>query len=212
MFDTPTPRVLNIQSGASFVDTLAQTLLSHFSENPIALSSVRVLLPTRRACRALSEAFLRISDGQAVLLPRLTPLGDIDEDELSISELDVIGDTASGTDLPPAIAGTQRQLLLARAIMAMPQHRMQPEQATGLASELAKLLDQLATEDSDPAKLRDLVPEDYATHWQEVLQFLEILISTWPDILAAEGAMDPAARRNALLKDHGLELPVSLES
>jgi len=200
MFDTPTPRVLNIQSGASFVDTLAQTLLSHFSENPIALSSVRVLLPTRRACRALSEAFLRISDGQAVLLPRLTPLGDIDEDELSISELDVIGDTASGTDLPPAIAGTQRQLLLARAIMAMPQHRMQPEQATGLASELAKLLDQLATEDSDPAKLRDLVPEDYATHWQEVLQFLEILISTWPDILAAEGAMDPAARRNALLR------------
>jgi ATP-dependent helicase/nuclease subunit B len=200
MFDTPAPRILNIQSGASFVDTLAQALLSQFSDNPIALSSVRVLLPTRRACRALSEAFLRISDGQAVLLPRLTPLGDIDEDELSISELDVIGDAASGTDLPPAIAGTQRQLLLARAIMAMPQHRMQPEQATGLASELAKLLDQLATEDSDPAKLRDLVPEDYATHWQEVLQFLEILISKWPDILANEGALDPAARRNALLR------------
>ncbi len=88
--------------------------------------------------------------------------------------------------------------------MAMPQHRMQPEQATGLASELAKLLDQLATEDSDPAKLRDLVPEDYATHWQEVLQFLEILISTWPDILAAEGAMDPAARRNALLRGQAI--------
>lgn len=200
MFDTPSPRILNIQSGAPFVDTLAQTLLNQFSDNPLALSSVRILLPTRRACRALSDAFLRISDGQAVLLPRLTPLGDIDEDELSISEIDVIGDAASSADLPPAIPGLQRQLLLTRAIMAMPQHRMQPEQATGLALELARLLDRLATEDSDPAKLRDLVPEDYATHWQEVLQFLELIISAWPDILATEGALDPAARRNALLR------------
>lgn len=200
MFDTPSPRILNIQSGAPFVDTLARTLLNHFSDNPLALSSVRVLLPTRRACRALSDAFLRISDGQAMLLPRLTPLGDIDEDELSISEIDVIGDAASSADLPPAIPGLQRQLLLARAIMAMPQHRMQPEQATGLALELARLLDKLATEDSDPAKLRDLVPENYASHWQEVLQFLEVIISAWPDILAAEGALDPSARRNALLR------------
>lgn len=200
MFDTPSPRILNIQSGAPFVDTLAQTLLNHFSDNPLALSSVRVLLPTRRACRALSDAFLRISDGQAVLLPRLTPLGDIDEDELSISEIDVIGDAASSADLPPAIPGLQRQLLLARAIMAMPQHRMQAEQATGLALELARLLDRLATEDSDPAKLRDLVPDDYASHWQEVLQFLELIISAWPAILAAEGGLDPATRRNALLR------------
>lgn len=199
MFDTPSPRILNIQSGAPFVDTLAQTLLNQFSDNPLALSSVRVLLPTRRACRSLSDAFLRISDGQAVLLPRLTPLGDIDEDELSISEIDVIGDAESSANLPPAIPGLQRQLLLARAIMAMPKHRMQAEQATGLALELARLLDKLATEDSDPAKLRDLVPEDYASHWQEVLQFLELIISAWPDILAAEGSLDPAARRNALL-------------
>ena len=133
MFDSPSPRILNILSGAPFVDTLAETLLAHFSDNPLALSSVRVLLPTRRACRALSDAFLRISDGKAVLLPRLTPLGDIDEEELSISEIDVIGDALSSADLPPAIPGLQRQLLLARAIMAMPQHRMQPEQATGLA-------------------------------------------------------------------------------
>lgn len=200
MFDTPAPRILNIQSGAPFVDTLAQVLFDQFATDPLALSSVRVLLPTRRACRALSEAFLRISDGQAVLLPRLTPLGDIDEDELSISEIDIIGDSASSADLPPAISGIQRQMLLARAIMAMPQHTMHPDQATGLALELAKLLDRLATEDSDPAKLRDLVPEDYASHWQDVLTFLEVIISLWPDILASEGALDPAARRNALLR------------
>lgn len=200
MFDTPAPRILNIQSGAPFVDTLARALFDHFSDDPLALSSVRVLLPTRRACRALSEAFLRISGGQAVLLPRLTPLGDIDEDELSISEIDVIGDSVSSTDLPPAISGIQRQMLLARAIMAMPQYNMHPDQATGLALELAKLLDKLATEDSDPAKLRDLVPENYATHWQEVLAFLEVIISVWPDILSSEDALDPAARRNALLR------------
>ena len=41
--------------------------------DPLALSRLTILLPTRRACRALSLAFLRAAPGRALLLPRIRP-------------------------------------------------------------------------------------------------------------------------------------------
>lgn len=200
MFDCPPPRLYSIASGAHFLDTLAIRLREISGGDPLKLAAIRVLLPTRRAGRALAESFLRTSGGAAMILPRVIPIGDVDEDELSIVEAGLPNDGAAHIDMPPAIPGLHRQALLTRTIMAMPDHRLQPEQAMGLAAELAKLLDRMTTEDCDPASLKSLVKEDYATHWQEVLRFLEILIDHWPAILAAEGALDPPARRNALLR------------
>ncbi len=50
-----------------------------------------ILLPTRRAGRALRDAFLRRAGAQPVLLPRLRPLGDVDDDELAFAEADGVG-------------------------------------------------------------------------------------------------------------------------
>ncbi len=200
MFDRPPPRLYTIASGAHFLDTLAAHLLTIADGDPLRLASIRVLLPTRRAGRALAEAFLRRSGGGAMVLPRVIPIGDVDEDELSIADAGVPSGGGAAVDMPPAIANLHRQALLARAVMALPDHKLQPEQAMGLAAELAKLLDRMTTEDCAPSALKSLVHEDYAVHWQEVLRFLEILIDHWPAILAAEGAVDPPARRNALLR------------
>ncbi len=200
MFERASPRVYSIASGAHFLDTLATHLIRVADGNPMGLAEMRVLLPTRRAGRALAEAFLRQSEGRAMILPRVIPIGDVDEEELAITEAGLADAGGLDTDLPPTIPGLRRLALLARTIMAMPTHRFQPEQAIGLALELAKLLDRLVTEDRDPQSLRTLVKEDYAAHWHDVLQFLEILIDHWPRILAAEGSVDPAQRRNALLR------------
>jgi len=201
MFDRPAPRIVTIDSGVAFVDALAARLLDHAGADPMKLAEMRILLPTRRACRALAEAFLRQSGGRAQLLPTMTPLGDMDEEELSIAEAGLPPGAAEALGLAPAIPSLRRQLLLSCAVMALPDHRMHPEQATALALELAKLIDRLATENCNPEDIRSLVGDDtdYAEHWQQVLRFLEILISAWPNILAAEGCLDPAARRNALL-------------
>ena len=201
MFEGPTPRIATIDSGVAFVDALAARLIAFTGGDPMQLADMRILLPTRRACRALAEAFLRQSDGRVQLLPSMTPLGDMDEEELSIAEAGVPAGAAGTPELPPAIPSLKRQLLLSKAVMALPNHRMQPVQATALALELAKLIDRMATENCNPEALRDLVRDDdkYAAHWQDVLRFLEILITSWPEILATEGALDPAARRNALL-------------
>ena len=74
-----------IPSGVSFVDALARGLLSRLPTEPLALSTATILLPTRRACRALRDAFLRATDGQPLLLPRLLPLGELDEEELLLT-------------------------------------------------------------------------------------------------------------------------------
>ena len=69
--------VSTIPPGAPFVDALAAGILARHGGDPLDLAAVTVLLPTRRACLALRDAFLRRSGGAALLLPRITPLGDV---------------------------------------------------------------------------------------------------------------------------------------
>ena len=62
-----------------------------------------------------------------MLLPTMTPLGDVDEDELAFTEL------GPDLDIPPAISGTRRQMLLTRLVLALksgdttPDHNGEPE-------------------------------------------------------------------------------------
>lgn len=205
----PPPRrsVFTIPPGVSFVDALAGRLLAEAGGDPLELARATVLLPNRRACRALQEAFLRLSGGRPLLLPRMMPLGDIDADELTLAgAAEISGPAAEALDLPPAIPPLRRRLLLTRAILAAfagaeGQGGRPPtvDQAARLAAELARLLDQIQTEQLSFDGLRNLAPEDYAVHWQETLKFLEILTEAWPRILEEQGCVDPAVRRNLLL-------------
>lgn len=193
------PPLYTIAPGIAFVDALAAGMLMRAGTEPEALACATVLLPTRRACRALAEAFLRRSGGRPLLLPRLAPLGDIDEDEIALAgdEGDGIGEGA--LDLSPAIGGLRRILLLARLVLREPTRHPNPEQAVRLAGELARLIDHVRTERLDFAKLRELAPERFAEHWQKTLAFLRIVVETWPKVLAEENALDPSERRNRLL-------------
>ena len=200
------PRVFSIPSGVSFAETLAAELLRQVGGDPLKLSTMTVLLPNRRACRTLQEAFLRQAvrpdRSSASLLPRLMPIGDLDSDDLSVLGGALFGAAA---DIPPAIGELKRRMLLARLIMAAPARSgprtaaIRLDQATQLAAELARLLDQVETERKDLSALEGLVPESLAAHWQLTINFLDILRHAWPDILADEGAIDPAERRNRLL-------------
>ena len=88
--------------------------------DPLALSAMTVLLPNRRACRAMQEAFPRLgaSGGRALMLPRLMPLGDLDEGELSLQglALDLGLGEALSEEVPPAISPLRRQMLLAELV------------------------------------------------------------------------------------------------
>ena len=201
--DAPAPRLYSIAPHHDFAEALARGLIAQSGGDPLALAEHLVLLPTRRACRALQEAFLRASGGQALLLPRLMPLGDLDAEELALSgeETGLGGEPA--IELPPAMPGLRQLLLLARAIQHWSRLRGQTpseDQAVRLAAELGRLLDQVETEGLDFTGLDELVPADYAHHWQETLQFLVILTEQWPRIQAEEACIGPAARRRRLLE------------
>ncbi len=152
-----------------------------------------ILLPTHRAVRALQDAFLRAAKGRALLLPRLVPISDTDEDQ------GLLADLAGGTSplgaeftLPPAIGKLERQLALTRLVLAWSRRMMIPQpgpggefvpdistgaatpaQAAHLAADLAGLMDMVETEDRSLDGLADLVPDEFSEHWQRTIDFLE---------------------------------------
>lgn len=176
-------------AGVPFVDALAAGLLAEAGDRAEALADVVVLLPTRRACRHLADAFLRQTGGRALLLPRIEPLGEIDPDELLIEGVLDPG-------LPPAISPLRRQLLLARLLQPL---NWPIEHALRLAGDLAALLDELQTERVDLGALDRLVPDELAGHWQKSRAVLAVIGYAWPELVAAEGMLDPAARRDRVL-------------
>ncbi len=181
--------VSTIPAGVPFVDALAKGLLAEADGDALALADMLVLLPNRRACRTLRDAFLRASQGRALALPAIQPIGDLDPDDLLI-------DAATELDLPPAIGGIRRRLLLTRPLA---QSGRTIDQAGRLAEDLASLLDELQTERVAFDALGDLVPDHLATHWQKSLQILKVLGELWPAVLADEEALDPAERRHLML-------------
>ena len=78
--------VSTIAPEVPFVDALAAGLLAEAGSEPLALADALILLPTRRACRSLRDAFLRQSKGRALILPRIQPLGEIDASELRFGQ------------------------------------------------------------------------------------------------------------------------------
>ncbi|MBI1238237.1 MAG: double-strand break repair protein AddB [Alphaproteobacteria bacterium] len=190
--------IFTIAPGAPFLERLAAGVRASFTQakDPLALSELRILVPTRRAARSLAFHFAQSAAASSTLLPQILPLGDVDEEALAIA------DPRDDLALPPAIAPQRRRLLLARLIEAARQGLgpVPIDQALALADSLAGFLDECQTHNADLEALRELVPEGLAGHWQATLDFLHLLKDVWPALLEAESAIDPARRRNLLME------------
>lgn len=194
------PTIFSMPPGAPFLERLASALLADPSlggrfAGRFELADLTILLPTRRAVRALGQAFLRAGDGAALILPSVRALGDIDEEEMI---LDPAGLGAEALALPPPMPAMERQLRLARLIVV--EGGADQVRALGLAADLGRFLDMIVTEGADLAQLQTLVPQEFADHWQVTLDFLKVLTARWPEELARLGFMEQAERRNLLLR------------
>ena len=169
-----------------------------------------LFLPTRRACRLARDAFLDRPGVDAALLPRIVPIGDIDEDELAFIDTAAGGGAFDALTIPRPLAGTERRFLLARLIRKWAE-RLTPAAgdsplvathataALGLADDLARLMDDMTTREVSWQKLDGFVPGDLDVYWQQTLRFLLIARERWPEILAERGAIEPAERRDRLI-------------
>ena len=182
-----------------FLDALATYWLRRAGPDPLSVADGLILLPTRRAARALNEAFLRQSGGRPLLLPRIAALGALDEAPLAL---------AGALELPPAVDSARRLAVLTRLVMALDGQYGAPgtaDRAWQLAMELADLLDEAYRSE---VKLSDTLPAaaeaGYAEHWARTIEFLRIVTTAWPDWLADNGLLD-AAERAILLLDRQAE-------
>ncbi len=188
--EPPRPGLFAIPFGVPFLPALAAHLAARFPD-PLALARAHVLLPSNRARRALVEAFLEAAHGRALLLPRLSAIGQIDED-------DALGRFADedGPELPPPIPPLARRLALARFLLPACDGAAVADR---LARDLARVLDTLEAHGIAPDRLADLALPDMAAHRERGLRVLEAVTRHWPELLAARGATDPVARRERLL-------------
>lgn len=191
--------VFTIATERRFADELARVVLAEYGGDALALADVLILLPTRRSVRALREAFLRAADGKPTILPRMAPLGDVDDGEWEIASGDAL-------TLPPAIDPTEREALLAQLVAAFTDDQGHPiaqsaAQALKLARELGRLLDELAIEGVSFSQLEGLVEGNFASHWQRTLKFLAIVGEAWPQLLAERGQIDAIERRTLAIRN-----------
>ena len=182
-------RLAAIPAHAPFLDRVATRWLADHADPSAGL----ILLPSRRAARALAEAFLRASDGRPLLLPRIVGLGALDEAPLAL---------ATALDLPPPVEPAERLAVLTRLILALRGDFGAPrtaDRAWPLAAELAALMDEAEQAEIDLAAALPLAAADaFAAHWGRTLEFLRIVTRMWPDWLAERGLANPADRLNRL--------------
>ena len=218
-----TARVFTVPSGCPFLTSVARAILS--GELPAAggrppsrleLPDVTLLLPTHRAARAMQEAFLVASGGRAMLLPRIRPISEGEEELTLLSGL--ASDTALGPEefeLPPAVSEIERRIALTMLVSRWSQGKRRagahlagdmaifagaagdtPAKAANLAADLCRLMDMVETEGVDFSGLAELVPEEFSEHWQQTIEFLKIVTEAWPAHLAERGLLSPVGRRS----------------
>ena len=203
--------LFTIHPDVDFLPALARAILGGgfpheaiAAPGPLELARWTILVPTRRAARALEGVLLRMSSAPAVLLPRIRPIGDIDEDLLDP------GDDPYEGELAPAIAPLAREFLLIGLIDEWARDnplerlavelRQSPAQALALARSLAGLVDAFETEEADLDTLPLLFEGELAQHREAILGFLAIVRRRLPEELNNRGLLGPLQRRSALLR------------
>lgn len=194
------PQVYSIAAHRGFADALVAGLIPRYSEGELGLARLTLLLPSRRAERIVTEAFVRLSAG-GLLLPRMAVVGELDLDEALGPLLDPLG---AGAEIAPAADPVRRWLRLADHIAAA-----RGEQACGAAllrqaHEAGRTIDRLLVEGVDPASLGDdavtAIVAELAGHWERSTEEFRTVYKLWSEELAARGEIDAPARRNQLFE------------
>ncbi len=212
------------EAGADAADAADAPATAPFADATFA--SWRVYLPTRRAARALAVAMLegagerRAEAPRTALLPRILPLGDVDEDELLLSaDMEALAKGPSVDEVLPAMPPLPRLFLLAGLMnewAALPEAaewqlaahiRGHSGAAVRLARSLARLIDQFDNEELPLAKIDALLNEgpfwpERPEHRLAAQHFISFLARRYPQELERRRMQGPAQRRARLIRLH----------
>ncbi|MGB6177287.1 MAG: double-strand break repair protein AddB [Methylocella sp.] len=223
--------VFTIAPGAPFLKTFVTSLLEGrvvegYSRKlgSLEMAEATIYVPTRRAARALADEFSRAINRSSVLLPRILPLGALEETETGLLFDEGALDRTHEPGFPEATGEIARRMqlggliltwarALSHAIVSVdPNGKYEfdthesflvaatPADAWHLSGELANLIDELIIEDVAWKRLDPLVLPEFDPYWRITLAFLDIAIEQWPRSLAERNLVDKARRQVALIE------------
>jgi len=195
MADRARLSIYAVDGQRGFADAIAAGLRQRHAEPGLGLARTTLILPNRRAVRAMTEAFVRDAEG-GLLLPRMVVIGDLALDEKLGAWLDPLAD---GAAIPPAADPLTRLARFAGWIQDQSPQHTDPVAALALARSFAEVLDELAVADHGLADLDSLDLGDLARHWQDSIALFRTVAARWAEDKARMGLIDAAERRNRLL-------------
>lgn len=208
------PSVYSIAAHRGFADALAAGLVPRYFEEDVGLARLTLLLPSSRAMRTVSDAFIRHfgrkdqahsgakserTRGSGMLMPRMVAVGDLDLDVTLGSLLDPLG----AADIPRLVDPTRRWLRIAELLRKeMGKDAPRGSALLRMARDVTGTLDRLLVEDVGPeALLQENLLDlrgDLAGHWQDKMRIFARVQLQWLSESNAAGELDAAPRRNRL--------------
>lgn len=189
-------KIYNVSAKNSLVDFLAERFFEQYKSSPEKLTEVLFLLPSRRACANLREAFVRYNGKNPTILPEIRTLFD-SEDDLFYS----FNNNNLNLNLKPSVSHLYRSFIFTKMLLQTPQKwglgSISTAQAYALAENLSDLIDRAYENELNFNDLKNIVREEYAEHWQQILQLLAIITQFWPQILDDKQYSD--ARQNQII-------------
>ena len=195
--------VFYLSAEQDFLLELTKGISTRFAD--VELSKITILLPTRRACQKLTELLIEQSNGP-LILPKILPMGDIEEDEV------LPADFIDNFDLtiPQAFNATDQLLLLSSLF-----NKLSSVQSIDIAQGLSKLLSRLHKDEIALSKLANISFGDAPEHVNTLIEYLHVLASKWPILAQKHNKIDFVQRRNLqinkrveFLKQHPPAYPV----
>ncbi|PPD42710.1 MAG: double-strand break repair protein AddB [Methylocystis sp.] len=220
--------VFTIPPGAPFLETfvdafLAGDIIAALSREspPLAMARATIYVPTRRAGRALAAQFARTLHKRAALLPRILPLGGLEEREAT----ELFGGAFDfDEELTQPIEEIERRFLLAQLVAQWSKtvgHAIvsinpdgvfdvdrsepflvasSPSGAYALAAELGALIDEFIIEGVASGAIGGIVDDAFDPYWSITTTFLRIALEQWPHMLRERGQVDAASRQKRLVE------------
>lgn len=170
-----------------YLRMIANYILKHYSSN---LGKLKILLPTRRACRILQEELIINSGKNTIILPEISPISDINnplDDPESQNNSFVIGKI-------------EQQLILTNIIH---QNNIIPftiQQSCALSKKLGALFYEFESQNITINKLYNITKLDSAEHWLKIAEFLKNAYLQWQQNLNEIGKITAINYRDQLIQ------------
>lgn len=193
-------KIINIPLNLPFLDIIAQQLLEETKNSFEALANFTIIVPNFKSVVAIQEAFLRVSAGQPLILPKIISLHNLEFliSRASLQHPQIKSSLESSNFFKPTISKFARNYILSNFIK-LKDNKISTIQALHLAASLGETLDNAYIQDVNFSNIKNIVITNLANHWQDNLIFLDIITSTWPAFLKEKNYLDVEQRKKTIL-------------